>query len=177
MLAACSTAEDRRVLVVGDSLVEGTSPAIEQGLRSEGWDPVVDGRGGLSIGTWASLLQPVADRSGARTAVVVLGTNDCAPECRDVEQGIDRVMHTLESAGVGRVLWLNVQEDAAYPEHPDKVNGYLRLAAQEWPQLQIVDLNGELGGRPALHTDGVHFNDAGAVALAQLITRSLDDAR
>jgi lysophospholipase L1-like esterase len=178
--AACSSTpsvEEDRVLVVGDSLVNGTAPAITLGLTNEGWQPVVDGRPGWSIGRWAAVLAPVADLARARVAVVVLGTNDCAPECRDVDQGITRILHTLTDAGVERVLWLNVQEDADYPHHPDEVNGRLALAAARRPQLSIVDLSSALGGRPELHSDRVHFNEAGGLELTRLILDQLDRTR
>jgi len=165
---------DDRVLVIGDSLVRGNAGAIERGLAEAGWDPLVDGRGGWSIGRWAGALAPVADEARARVAVVVLGTNDCVRRCNDVSQGITRIMDTLTDAGVERVFWLNVQEDADYPTHPEYVNAFLNQAAAQWRQLTIVDLNGAMSGRADLHqSDGVHFNEAGALVLTQLIVDSL----
>lgn len=175
--AACASSPEvveDRVLVVGDSLVRGNAAAIERGLADAGWDPVVDGRGGWSIGRWAGALEPVADEARARVAVVVLGTNDCVRRCNDVSQGITRIMDTLTDAGVERVLWLNVQEGADYPTHPEYVNAFLHEAAARWRQLGIVDLNAAMSGRADLHQgDGVHFNEAGALVLTQLIVDAL----
>jgi hypothetical protein len=168
--------EERRVRVMGDSLVNGTASVIADGLRNAGWDPVVDGRPGWNIGMWAGALAPVVDESRPRVAVVVLGTNDCAPECRNVTAAITDVMTTLVDAGVERVFWLNVQEDADYPARPDAVNAELAFARLRWPQLSLVDLSGTLGGRPEIHTDTVHFNEAGGLELTKLIIDAIADA-
>jgi lysophospholipase L1-like esterase len=176
----CSSApepDDARVLVIGDSLVNGTPETIAQGLSRAGWEPIIDARGGSSIGMWAATLEPVAEQAEARVAVVGLGTNDCAPDCEDVDQGISQIMSTLTESGVERVFWLNVQEGATYPESPTDVNARLELAAAKWTQLTVVDLNAALGGRPELHSDEVHFNEAGALALTALILEALGPAR
>jgi lysophospholipase L1-like esterase len=173
-----SAASQSRLLVIGDSLVHSTTRVLIPGLRDAGWDPVVDGRSGLSIGKFAAEIDSIADAAQPRVAVVVLGTNDCAPTCADVSGGIDRIMRGLTDAGTTEVYWLNVQEQPDYPEEPGTVNAHLTEATFRWPQLRIVDLNGTIGGDPALHiSDGVHFNQAGAIAFTKLITDAIDGAR
>jgi hypothetical protein len=166
------------VLVIGDSLVHGGAPTIASGLEQHGWRPVVDGRPGWSIGLWAQAVPPVVAEVRPSIAVVVLGTNDCAPECVDVAGGIDRIMATFLRAGVERVFWFNVQEQATYPRNPGRVNLELQSAAMRWPRLFIVDMDRALGGDPALHLpDGVHFNDLGNLALTALTVDTVDQAR
>jgi hypothetical protein len=166
------------VLVVGDSLVHGGAAVIAAGLEQHGWRSVVDGRPGWSIEEWAPALPPLVAVVRPRIAVVVLGTNDCAPECIDVAGGIDQIMATLLKSGVERVLWLNVQEQASYPANPGRVNLELQSATMRWPRLSIVDMDHALGGNPALHiADGVHFNDPGNLALTALVVDSVDPAR
>jgi hypothetical protein len=181
LLASCSSASpssEDAVLVFGDSLVNGGAATIASGLDGAGWDPVVDGRPGWSIGKWAGALGPVVDEVRPRIAVVVLGTNDCAPVCREVAGGIDRIMATLTDAGAQRVFWFNVQQRPDYPENPGRVNLELESATGRWSRLSIVDLDGTLGDRPELHTsDGVHFTDAGNLALTALILETVDAAR
>ena len=174
---ASTSASASRVLVIGDSLVHGTADTITAALRTAGWDPVVDGRPGWSIGQFVGALDPVVTIARPRVAVVVLGTNDCAPECRHVLESIDRVVSILLEHGVQRIFWLNVQEQPAYPESPDKVNVELTAASRRWAQLSIVDMSGALGGKPALHIeDGVHFNQRGALVMAALIRDAISDA-
>jgi len=179
--AGCATSQaatPNRVLVIGDSLVNFGESTIAEGLRQAGWEAVVDGRPGSSIGQWAEAVAPVVAESRPRVAVVVLGTNDCAPECHNLTEGITKIMTTFEDAGVERVFWLDVQEQATYPDHPEKVNTELYAAARRWPRLSIVDMSGELGGRPELHLeDLVHFNEAGILVLTKLILDTLEEER
>jgi lysophospholipase L1-like esterase len=181
LLAGCDErppVSNDTVLVFGDSLVQGGAATIAAGLEQHGWRAVVDGRPGWSIEQWAPELPPLAAVVRPRVAVVVLGTNDCAPVCGDVAGGIDHIMATMLRVGVERVFWLNVQEDASYPRNPGHVNLQLRSAAMRWPRLFVVDLDGTLGGDPALHiADGVHFNDLGNVALTNLIVERVEQAR
>jgi hypothetical protein len=180
LLAGCDSAQpvsSDTVLVIGDSIVQGAAPTIAAGLEQRG-RAVVDGRPGWSIARWAPELPPLVGVVRPRIAVVALGTNDCAPACVDVAGGIDRIMATLLKAGVERVFWLNVQEDATYPDNPGRVNLELQSAQRRWPRLFLVDVHRTLGGDPTLHEpDGVHFNDQGDLALSALIVEAVDQAR
>ena len=166
------------MLVFGDSLVHGGAAPIASGLAREGWQPVVDGRPGWSIEQWVPALPAVVDRARPRIAVVMLGTNDCAPTCQDLASAIDDVMATLARAGVERVVWLNVQRRPTYPSDPGRVDLELQNATARWPRLSIVDLDRALGDDPRLHlADGVHFNDAGNLRLTALILGAVGSAR
>jgi lysophospholipase L1-like esterase len=171
----------RRVLVVGDSLTEISKNEVRQALTAAGWRAVVDGRGGLSIGLWRPFVGGDTRFTRPDVAVVELGTNDCDLSCRPLAPDIDAIVKKLLDEGVHAIVWLNVQQDSPYPEHPQFVNQEIERAAVRWPQLSIVDLNRTFAGHPEWHAeDGIHFNEAGRLVYAQLILQALDafpDAR
>jgi hypothetical protein len=165
----------RRALVVGDSLTEISKNEVRQSLAAAGWRAVVDGRGGLSIGLWRPFVGGDTRFTRPEVAVVELGTNDCDLSCRPLAPDIDAIVKKLLDEGVHAIVWLNVQEDSPYPEHPQFVNQEIERAAVRWPQLSIVDLNRTFAGHPEWHTeDGIHFNEAGRLVYAQLILQALD---
>ena len=169
------------MLVVGDSLTEISKNEVRQSLAAAGRRAVVDGRGGLSIGLWRPFVGGDTRFTRPEVAVVELGTNDCDLSCRPLAPDIDAIVKKLLDEGVHAIVWLNVQEDSPYPEHPQFVNQEIERAAVRWPQLSIVDLNRTFAGHPEWHTeDGIHFNEAGRLVYAQLILQALDafpDAR
>lgn len=172
-----------RVLVIGDSLMNLSRGAVSQALAADGWDAVVDGRGGTSIESWEPLVGPDAAIVRPNVAVVELGTNDCDTTCTDLGSAIDMVMEQLLDHGAGAVLWLNVQTapthirpgpPRVYPTHADYVNYAIEQAAVRWPQIQVVDLGGFLDLHPEWHlSDGLHPNPIGQEAIGALIRLAL----
>ncbi len=163
-----------RVLVVGDSLTNGSNGEIRSALEAAGWEAVVDGRGGWSIGRWRAPLVELASFAKPDVAVVALGTNNCDRTCIRLGPEIDGIIETLLDAGVESIFWVNVQESAPYPADPAQVNREIERAAVKWPEVQIIDLDADFAGHPEWHLDdGIHFNQAGAQEFAALLVRSL----
>ena len=159
----------RRRLPHGD--LQERSATVAGGRRLAA---VVDGHGGLSIGLWRPFVGGDTRFTRPDVAVVELGTNDCDLSCRPLAPDINTIVKKLLDEGVHAIVWLNVQEDSPYPEHPQFVNQEIERAAVRWPQLSIVDLNRTFAGHPEWHTeDGIHFNEAGRLVYAQLILQAL----
>lgn len=174
VLAACRHPEDVRgskVLVIGDSLLKQSEPAVQSALQSDGWTATVTGVPGSTIEQWPGLVGALADKVQPDVAVVELGTNNCASgACEDVSAYIDSVMHQLtKHASV--VYWLNTRQvPAVHPVHPDYVNREIADAVTRWPNLVPVDMHGWQEGHPEwILADGLHFTDAGELAFAQLV--------
>ena len=163
-----------RGLVVGDSLANGSNAEVRNALTNAGWEAVVDGRGGWSIGRWREPLIELANFAKPDVAVVALGTNNCDRTCRRLGPEIDAIVETLLDAGVQEILWVNIQESAPYPADPATVNDEIERAAVRWRQVKVVDLDSVFAGHPEWHLDdGIHFNPAGAVRFADLLVASL----
>jgi lysophospholipase L1-like esterase len=166
-------ASGNRVLVVGDSLLHGSQPAVQTALAAAGWQAVVDGRPGTSIEAWVPAIPSEIALAKPNVAVVELGTNDCHFPCTDPGPAIDQIMTTLDHAGVGTVLWMNVQETPWYPAHSRYDNFVIAQAAVRWPQMEIVDLRSLFDAHPEWRADGLHFNAIGQQEMAALIVRAL----
>lgn len=163
-----------RVLVIGDSLTEDSEAEVRDSLTAAGWDAVVDGRGGWSIGLWRKPLVDVAKFVRPDVAVVALGTNNCHTSCTQLAPVIDDIVETLVDAGTSEILWVNVQESASYPASSAYVNDEIERAAVRWPQVRIIDLDNTFGAHPEWHIgDNVHFTDVGSQQFGALITTAL----
>jgi lysophospholipase L1-like esterase len=148
--------------------------AVTSALSADGWNPMVESKGGTTMENWETLVGPTAAFTSADVAVVELGTNDCDSTCTDLGPAIDRIVTSLVRAGVGAVLWLNVQEVPAYPAHSRYVNYAIEQAAVRWPQMEVVDMRDLFDAHPEWHgPDGLHFNAIGEQELAILIRSGL----
>lgn len=100
--------------------------------------------------------------------VIAVGYNDFEDQYAG---NIQDALAALKSAGVKHVWWLTLR--AAH--HPYvTMNADIQAAAQESPQMTVVDWN--LYSRSHLswfHSDGLHLDDAGALAMATLIHSAL----
>lgn len=160
-----------RVLIVGDSLSDQSHEPIAAALHDAGWDPIFQTFGGTKIEDWAGKLSKRVAFIRPDVVVMELGTNDCGSEgCPDLAPAIDKAMRAI---GDIPVLWLNIQDDAIEPEHPDYVNYAIAAADARWPNMFMVDLAGRMRGHPEWRTDGLHFNDAGKQQLASLMVEAL----
>jgi len=163
-----------RALVIGDSLTNGANKEVREALADAGWDPVVDGRGGWTIGRWREPLVELAGFARPDVAVVALGTNNCDRTCRRLGPEIDAIVETLLDAGVQEILWVNVQESAPYPADPAFVNDEIERAVVRWRQVRMVDLDAVFAGHPEWNLDdGIHFNEAGSQQFAALLVAEL----
>lgn len=177
LAAACndtSPAPGNRVLIIGDSLVDQSKGPITSALQDAGWDPDIQSFGGTTIEDWAGRVKDRAKFTRADVVIMELGTNDCGSAgCPDLAPAIDKAMRALTAIGIKDVLWLNIQDDAIEPEHPDYVNYEIEAADARWPNMHMVDLAARMHGHPEWRSDGLHFNDAGKQQLASLMVDAL----
>ncbi len=173
---APSQAGGPKVLLIGDSLLNGSREQVTSTLSAEGWIPTIEAEGGTTITYWADRVQFFQAFDQPDIVVIELGTNDCSiVECFPLGPYIDQIMSSVPSSNV--VMWLNVQEDVPPPFDSDRdfVNRALTEADQRWPNMYLVDLNGHVAGHPEWHNpDGLHFNDAGKQEFARFLADELE---
>jgi hypothetical protein len=104
------------------------------------------------------------------TVVVEVGYNDWEDSFAD---SVETSLQALRKAGAKRVLWLTLRADrTSYLS----MNDVIRAAATRHPELTVVDWNLYSRSHPDwFQDDGLHLNSAGALMMATLIHRSLDD--
>lgn len=174
--ATSTTGAAPEALVVGDSILHQALDEVRSALRVAGWQPTVLARPGSSIQAWPQDVCRAVARVGPSAAVVELGTNNCTrgSSCM-IDDAIDEIMASLD--GVGRVIWLNVQQAPDYPEGAEQVNAALQRAATRWPTLKIADFSAAFRDRPRLHIpDGVHLSKMGQKAFAGYVLEALESA-
>jgi hypothetical protein len=103
--------------------------------------------------------------------VVAVGYNDFEST---FSQDVASALSALESAGARRIFWLTLRA----ARHPYlTMNAALEAAAANHPDLTIVDWNVYSRSHPDwFQSDGIHLNYAGAVAMATLIHKALEQA-
>jgi lysophospholipase L1-like esterase len=156
-----------RVLVLGDSVIKGSEPAVLAALA--GRDVVFDAEVNRSTGTGADI---VAQRGGDwDVAVVLLGHNDGGSP-GVFQPAARRILDQLR--GVPYVSWLTIHE--VRPYYPD-VNHFIASLQPEYPNLHIGDWNAVAAAHPeALSSDGLHLNGAGADLMAGVVTEQVTAA-
>ena len=104
------------------------------------------------------------------TVVVEVGYNDWEDSFSD---SVEASLQALRKAGAKRVLWLTLRADrTSYLS----MNDVIRAAATRHPELTVVDWNLFSRSHPEwFQDDGLHLNSVGALMMATLIHRSLDD--
>ncbi len=104
------------------------------------------------------------------TVVVAVGYNDYE---QTFAESVETVLQALENAGAAHVLWLTLRaERQSYLN----MNDVIRAAATRHPELTAVDWNLYSRSHPEwFQPDGLHLTDVGAIAMATLLHRSLDE--
>jgi hypothetical protein len=104
------------------------------------------------------------------TVVVEVGYNDWEDSFAD---SVETSLQALRKAGAKRVLWLTLRADrTSYLS----MNDVIRAAATRHPELTVVDWNLFSRSHPDwFQDDGLHLDSVGALMMATLIHRSLDD--
>ena len=104
------------------------------------------------------------------TVVVEVGYNDWEDPFAD---SVETSLLALRKAGAKRVLWLTLRADrTSYLS----MNDVIRAAATRHPELTVVDWNLFSRSHPDwFQDDGLHLNSMGALMMATLIHRTLDD--
>lgn len=104
------------------------------------------------------------------TVVVAAGYNDYETT---FAESVETALDALGRAGVDRVLWLTLRVER---ESYLRMNDLVRTAAERHPELTVVDWNLYSRSHPDwFQPDGLHLTDVGAMAMATLVHRSLDD--
>ena len=104
------------------------------------------------------------------TVVVEVGYNDWEDPFAD---SVETSLQALRKAGAKRVLWLTLRADrTSYLS----MNDVIRAAATRHPEMTVVDWNLFSRSHPDwFQDDGLHLDSVGALMMATLIHRSLDD--
>ncbi|MGH9027851.1 MAG: hypothetical protein ACRDWD_17325 [Acidimicrobiia bacterium] len=161
--------DDRRVFVLGDSVVVGAQGALAGRLGASGWQ----------VTQFASERQHTYDAPGiidanagsiGDTVVINLGANDGeTPE--QLAGWIDDLMERLR--GVDRVYWVNLRQ---FADWVPASNAELAAAEERWTNLQLIDWDGRSTADPSLvAADGIHLTTAGQDAFAELIGSTVDE--
>ena len=162
--APAAGAQQRQVVVVGDSVILGAESAMVGAFSDMGWlitfDAAVNrstSAGGEAIASHGAELTD--------TLVVNLGAND-AGNTGAYRSRVDQIM--ASTAAVPHVYWLTIREVRDY--YP-AANQALRDAAAAYPNVTILDWHGTTAGRTDLtSSDGLHLNGAGAALMTELVT-------
>ena len=104
------------------------------------------------------------------TVVVEVGYNDWEDSFAD---SVETSLQALRKAGAKRVLWLTLRADrTSYLS----MNDVIRAAATRHPEMTVVDWNLFSRSHPDwFQDDGLHLDSVGALMMATLIHRALED--
>ena len=173
------------VVVLGDSITEWSTAALEGALREHGVADVrIEGLGGRRIAVGDGETAPIsgvlaldrllADGVDPEVWVIELGTNDLGLYEGPVEYGelVDEILGRLPE---GRpVVWVNTFRPDQL-EATRQFNVVLEERIGERDGALVADWFGTVAGTDdELLVDGIHPNDAGMEALARLVVDSLD---
>jgi lysophospholipase L1-like esterase len=156
---------DRRLFVIGDSVMVGAQSAVVSALPS--WQVTVVADVGLSLLGSASIVRERRGEIG-EVAVVELGANDGLDPAVFRER-VDAMMDAL--AGVPLVLWV---DQPAFEAGRAALDAQLDAAAAAHPNLRVIDWSAQVASRPDyVGPDGLHLSAAGAQALTNAIGAEL----
>jgi lysophospholipase L1-like esterase len=161
------------VLLVGDSLLWQSLPAVDQALRADGWEPqvaAVPGAGITGGGSphveWRTRLHELVGQHDPEIVVIELGTNGCGPGCPGIPQAIDAVMNEVRD--VPEVLWLDARTEAPRPPERVEIAQALQDSEERWDNLTVLSFDQWFRGHPEyLDVDAVHLSDQGELVLAR----------
>lgn len=154
--------------MLGDSVVLGAMHAIDDVLTTSGWQPVPFAAESLhtyDAGPLVDALRP----SFGDVAVIALGAND-GLDPAELTAWVDGLMAHLRA--VPRVYWVNLRQ---FRDWVPAANAVLDVATTRWPNLRVIDWDARSTPDPGLvYPDGLHLNEWGKVAMADLIDTTLD---
>jgi lysophospholipase L1-like esterase len=171
--ATPAAAHGPKVLVLGDSITAQSKSAVTAALVDAGWQPTIAARSGTRVADWVRRTATIVDRVHPAVAVVELGTNGCGL-CPEFPAAVNSLMASLH--GVARVLWLDVQEDAAYPPDPATENRILASTLVWWDNAHVVGFSAQFAHHPEWHAGyprGVHLSPAGMQELGRFMAATL----
>jgi lysophospholipase L1-like esterase len=156
-------AQERRVVVVGDSVILGARSPLTAALAGRGWAVTFDAA--VSRSTSAGLTAIESHRLLLTdTLVVSLGANDAG----NTAAFRRRVQAILDAtAGVPHVVWVTIREVRGYY---GPANQAVREVAAGRPNVTVLDWHAATAGATDLTAgDGLHLNAAGAARMTQLV--------
>jgi lysophospholipase L1-like esterase len=158
---------DRRVFVLGDSVILGAEPQIEATLGAAGWDVIFDATVGRTArGGLEEILRRRTEVGG--TVVVMLGHNDGAdPQIF----GPDADALLSELADVPRVLWLTIH---AVKDYYEEANHLLAVVAAGRANVQLLDWDAVADTPGVTNPDGLHLTPTGAQAMADFVLAAVE---
>ena len=157
-------AQQRRVVLVGDSVILGAGGPITSSFGGRGWAVTFDAS--VNRSTAAGLEAIESHRAELTDSLVVnLGAND-AGSPGTFRQRVQAIMDA--TAGVPHVYWVTIREVRDYY---GPANQIVRDVAAGRPNVTVVDWHAATAGATDLTSgDGLHLNGAGAARMAQVVT-------
>jgi hypothetical protein len=177
-----AAAADERLVMIGDSVTNGSRRQLAAALRPVYPDLLIDAADCRGLVTSCrtsaqptapdpglSVLARSADRPGGRL-VIALGYND-APSSAD----IDRALVRATAAGFDGISWVGLSTRRGGRTGPfGRFNDRLRQAQSRWPDLQVLDWDAASAGADRWFADDVHLTAAGSAAFAEFVADHLD---
>lgn len=156
---------DTRLLMVGDSLAEGTEPYLGNLLPD--WDVTTNARRGRPLAEGMRVLDETPLGAQPRVLAFSLFTNDDPTNVGALESA---VRQTAQRAGSGGcAIWATIVRPPVSGVSYAAANTLLRRLATQLGQVRLVDWAGAVQQHPEwLAGDGVHATPAGYKARAQL---------
>jgi len=160
-------AQQRRIVVVGDSVILGAQSAMVGAFTNLGWAVTFDAAVSRSTAAGAAAIESHRGEL-TDTLVVNLGAND-AGNTGAYRQRVEQIF--ASTAGVPNVYWLTIREVRDY--YP-AANQAVREAAAAYPNVTVLDWNAATAGSSGLtSSDGLHLTGAGAAAMTDLVTAAV----
>ena len=161
--AAPSGAQQRSVVVVGDSVILGAQGPMVAAFSNAGWGINFDAAVSRSTSAGATAIDShwmeLTD-----SLVINLGAND-AGNTAAYRQKVEQILSS--TAGVPHVYWLTIREVRDY--YP-AANQAVREVAAGHPNVTVLDWNAATAGSTGLTArDGLHLTGSGAAAMTDLV--------
>ncbi len=162
--AGVAGAQQRRVVVVGDSIILGAQGPMTSAFTNQGWAVTYDAA--VSRSTAAGLDAIESHRAELTDSLVVsLGANDAGSPAT-FRQRVQAILDA--TATVPHVYWVTIREVRDYY---GPANQIVREVAAGRPNVTVVDWHAATAGAADLtSSDGLHLNGAGAARMAQVVS-------
>lgn len=164
-----AAAQQRRVVVLGDSVVLGAQGPMTAAFAARGWEVTFDAA--VSRSTAAAVEALEAHRPVLTDSLVLsFGAND-AGNPATFRQRAERLLDA--AASVPNVYWLTIREVRDYYGPANQV---LREVAAARPNVTVIDWHAATAGNGTLTaSDGLHLNGSGAALMSELVVGAVVD--
>ena len=162
---ATPTLDLPRVTLIGDSIMQGAAPMIDDVL---GEDIYIDAARKRKMEDVPTLVQTLAKEGHlSRVVVIHLGSN------RPFEDHVfDQVMKTLLAHGVERVIFINVHRPIGWEDY---LNRKFSEGQKRWPAAELIDWDAMAHSEQGWFIeDQTHLSYAGSRAYVNAIKDALD---